>query len=311
MNVLVTGASGFIGRWLVHELLSHGHDVLTVDIVVPDEVRPEEKFIQADLMIPGVFREIVETHPSTQVCIHLAAQVGRLFNEDDVLRAVLSNAGMTAMVAKACGDAGIRVVYASTSEVYGDHDHVVVDEFDGPFKLPQGVYGLSKRWGEEVISLYAPQRAQFLRLSMPYGPGAPPGRGRRALDNFLWQAHHRMPIPVHEGATRSWCWVGDTVNAIRLIIEDGDPGPYNVGRDDAEISMDALAREACALAGAPTTLIRTVTPPKGQTVVKRLSAKRLEHLGWAPTVEMHEGLVLTMEWVRQFDANGERIPSAA
>jgi nucleoside-diphosphate-sugar epimerase len=125
---------------------------------------------------------------------------------------------MTTVVAQACGHAGVRLCYASTSEVYGDHGDTLVDE-DTPWRLPQGMYGLSKRWGEEACRLYAPDGLVIVRLSMPYGPGAPPGRGRRALDTLLWQAHHRMPMVVHRGGERSWCWVGDTVRGIRLALE--------------------------------------------------------------------------------------------
>ena len=44
---------------------------------------------------------------------------------------------------------------------------------------------------------------------MPYGPGCPPGRGRRAMDNMMWQAIYDMPIVTHIGSERSWCWIGD------------------------------------------------------------------------------------------------------
>jgi nucleoside-diphosphate-sugar epimerase len=255
-----------------------------------------------DLLMPGVAaRWLRETGPD--VVVHLAAQVGRIFSEDDVRRTVRLNAEMTMVVAQACGAAGVRLVYASTSEIYGDQGDRLCAE-DGPQVLPQGAYGLTKRWGEEAARLYAPDGLVVVRLSMPYGPGAPPGRGRRAMDTMLWQAHHRMPITVHRGAERSWCWAGDTVRGIRLALERPGPGVFNIGRDDDPRSMLDVARLACKIAGAPEDLIVEVDAPPGQTVVKRLATGRLRTLGWAPTVELEDGMERVYEWVRRYDRDG-------
>lgn len=295
MRVGVTGAAGFIGRNLVDELRDAGHDVATCD----RRGNPGWSF---DLLTPGLFRQWVEdTRPD--VVVHLAAQVGRLFGDDDVAHTVRWNAEATTLVARACGDAGVRLAYASTSEIYGDHGTADTDE-DTPWRLPHNLYGLSKRWGEEAARLFAPDRLVIFRPSMPYGPGAPPGRGRRAMDTMLWQAHHRMPITVHRGAERSWCWIGDTVRAIRLTIEQPDTGTFNVGRDDDPRSMLEIAQMACKLAGAPDNLIREVDPPGAQTVVKRLSTNRIRALGWQPTVELEDGIRQVYDWVRQYGPDG-------
>lgn len=256
-----------------------------------------------DLTEPGVFARAVERVCPDRV-VHLAAQVGRLFGEDDLAHTVSANAAMTTLVAQACGKHRIPVLYASTSEVYGDQGAATCHE-DGPLRLPANLYGLSKRWGEEVLRLYAPQGLRIVRLSMPYGPGAPPGRGRRAMDTFLWQAHHRTPITVHRGAERSWCHVSDTVRGIRLVMERGVHEAYNVGRDDRPLSMLDLAHQCCDLAGASYGLVQEVDPPAAQTVVKRLSTERLRSLGWEPTVELDEGLKKLYGWVRRFDAEAQ------
>ena len=120
------------------------------------------------------------------------------------------------------------------------------------------------------------------------------------MDNFLWWAYHRMPITVHKGAERSWCHVSDTVRGIRSVLERGEHEVYNVGRDDRPVSMLDLAVRACLLAGAPGSLIRVIDPPERQTVVKRLATGRLRELGWAPTIELDEGMAEVLEWVRRF-----------
>ena len=140
------------------------------------------------------------------------------------METITDNVGMTALVAQACGSLAIRMVYASTSEVYGDNGTAVCDEYDGPFSLPHNVYGISKFFGEDICAHYAPKDLTILRFSMPYGPGLPAGRGRAAIINMLHQAVHRKQIPVHQGAERSWCYVTDTVTSPAPCDHRGDSG---------------------------------------------------------------------------------------
>lgn len=292
MKVAITGSAGFVATWLARELAAHGHDVVGADLA--DGV---------DLRDWTTLRRWVKAE-RPDVIWHTAAQVGRLFGEDDASHTVRANAELTTLVARVAGDYGIRLAYTSTSEVYGDQGDAVVDEVDGPFGLPHNLYGLSKRWGEEACRLYAPDGLVIARLSMPYGPGVPPGRGRRAMDTFCWQAHHRIPLTVHRGAERSWCWVGDTVAALRLMVEQPDAGVWNVGRDDDPRTMMDLAIMACDLAGAPYDVIEIVDPPHRQTVVKRLATARVRALGWRPVVDLEDGMAKVYEHVVRYDRAG-------
>jgi nucleoside-diphosphate-sugar epimerase len=301
-RALVTGADGFVGRNLLADLRAAGWDAIGVDRA------------DGDLTLPGVAERLVREY-RPELVLHLAAQVGRIFGEDDIAHSITTNALATAFLARAAAAHGARMAYVSTSEVYGDQgEHDCVE--DGPLTLPHNVYGLSKYWGEQAAQLYCPEGLQILRLSMPYGPGVVPGRGRAALLNILWQANTGQTIPVHRGAERSWCWVGDTTRGIRLALERGEHartavesaagiGVYNVGRDDAVLDV---ARIACRMVGASEDLIDVVEPPKAQTVVKRLSTDKLRALGWQPEVDLEQGMELMLEWVRQFDRDGNPVP---
>ena len=296
MRILVTGAAGFIGQHLCAELRHVNHDVIGVDLA------------DGDLRYPGtILRHLEEEQP--HVVVHLAAKVGRLFGEDNLAATIEDNATITANVARGCGDHNTRLVYASTSEVYGDRgdDLCMEDDLYGAGRwwdppAPHNLYGLSKRWGEEVCRLYAPKNLLIWRISMPYGPGLPAGVGRAAMINFLYNALHRLPITVHAGSERSWCWIGDTVRGMTLTIDRGKTGAFNVGRDDNPTSMLEVARRACDLVGAHHGLIVEVPAPPRQTVVKRLSTAKLQCLGWQPQVNLDEGMRRTLEWVKTLPA---------
>lgn len=312
MHILCTGGEGFIGTHLVQELRKHGHTVKVWDRASnPDH----------ELRIPGALETYLDTYPSDAV-IHLAAKVGRLFGEDNIRQTIDDNAGLTALVAQVCGDRGIRLVYASTSEVYGDIGNKVAVEDVLRFsdaemaaareditslripplakvgeKTPHNAYGLSKRQGEEYCELYAPKDLTIWRISMPYGPGLPAGIGRAAIINFLYNALHGLPIQVHRDSERSWCWIGDTVTAMRLTLSEPG-GVWNIGRDDNPTSMLDVAKIACALTGGSYDLIEEIDPPARQTVVKRLSTAKIRSIGWEPRVELVAGMERTLAAVR-------------
>jgi nucleoside-diphosphate-sugar epimerase len=295
VKIIVTGGAGFIGSHLSFELEQAGHEVVVLDLALSR---------WHDLRYPEIVDTHFDEHADADLCVHFAAKVGRLFGEEDPMETVIDNVGMTALVAQACGIRGIRFAYASTSEVYGDNGETICEEYMGPFTLPHNLYGISKWFGEKVCEHFAPENLVIFRFSMPYGPGLPAGRGRAAIVNMLHQALHGKRMAVHRGAERSWCYVTDTVRATRLVLELEEGGIYNVGRDDAAVSMLYVAEYACYLAGADEKLIQEIDAPKMQTVVKRLATERIRSLGWEPEIELEEGMERTLEWVKTLDAQG-------
>jgi nucleoside-diphosphate-sugar epimerase len=293
-KVLITGSEGFIGKNLIIALKNKGYNIFEVDI--------NNKSNPIDILEKNKFNEIV-TKFNPDIVVHLAASVGRVRCEDDILDTIYKNACMSAIISHCCSKNNVKLFYTSTSEIYGDFGEQTAQE-DTIKKLPHNLYGLSKRWGEEVCELYN-KNVCIIRPSMPYGPLVPPGRGRRAMDNMMWQAIHDMPITTHIGAERSWCWIGDLVNAYVLLIETNQTGAFNVGRDDDYRSMTEIAQRACTLAGKDYSLITMEQAPGNQTVVKRLSTEKLRSLGWVPEVELDEGEKILFEWIKKFDKNGK------
>jgi nucleoside-diphosphate-sugar epimerase len=294
VKIIVTGSSGFIGQHLIR-ILEPDHLIVPLDRQTGWDLRQ------------GLPRDILE---DTDLVIHLAAKVSRVLGEDDLIQTATDNAVVTTLVANACGETNTRLIYASTSEIYGDgggtewqEDHFPIGDYFFPAaKLPHNLYGLSKRWGEEACKLYAPNGLTIMRFSMPYGPGLLAGRGRAAIINFLYDALWDRTINVHKQSERSWCWIGDTVQAVKILVDGGHTGAYNIGRDDNALPLRRVAEMACELVGADTSLIEMVDPPPNQTVVKRLSTKKMMDLGWTPKVDLLDGMSRTLEFVRTLPA---------
>jgi dTDP-4-dehydrorhamnose reductase len=281
MKVLVTGASGFVGRALVDEL-RHGEGAY--------EVHPAGRG-DGDLAAAGVAEAVVaDVRPD--VVVHAAARIGVVRCEEEPELALRSNVLATALVARAAAAHGARLAFVSTTDVYGA---AVADEETAP--APASLYAHTKLWGEEAARLYAPEGLAILRLSNPYGPGVDAGQGKGALPTMLRQAEAREGIPVFRGEARTFCWIGDVVRGIRLVLGAGGEGIFNVGSDGEPVSLVDAARLACDLAGAPPDLIEEVEPPPGR-VNPRIGVERLRALGWRAEMSLDDGMRRLLESLR-------------
>lgn len=317
MRIACTGASGYIGGHLALALAARGHEVHAQDRRRPHvpASAPWESFTAFNLHAPAGRREWLRRwHPD--VVVHLAALYGRVWGEEDPAATARDNAGLTAALARDAAESGARLVFVSSSEVYGASAcRGPVDE-DSPLE-PLNMYGMSKKWGEEAARLYAPDGLVIARLNMPYGPqafGPPAGEvpetsgrpglaGYNVFHSMLWQAARGLPLTVHRGTERCLTWAGDTAAGIAAVIESGQAGTWNVSRDDDNRPVAELAGIARDLAGG-TAEIRTADPPRGVTTRKRISSARLAALGWKPAVDLEEGARLAWEHFSRYDAGG-------
>jgi nucleoside-diphosphate-sugar epimerase len=228
------------------------------------------------------------------VVVHAAARIGVARCEEEPLLALRSNVLATTYVARACATQGARLAYVSTADVYGAA--AVADEETRP--APASLYALTKWWGEQAARLYAPERLLVLRIANPYGPGVETAQGKGALPTMLQQAERGERIPAFRGEARSWSWIGDVARAVRVVLESGEEGVFNIGSDAAPVSLTDAARIACEVVGASPDLVEEVEPPPGR-VTPRIEVGRLRALGWSPEVGLEEGLRLLLESSRQ------------
>ena len=180
MKVLLTGASGFVGRALQDEL-RHADGAY--------EVHPLGR-ADGDLADEGVAEAaIAEARPD--VVVHAAARIGVVRCDEAPELALRSNVLATTLVARAAATHGARLAYLSTSDVYGSA--VEADEQTPP--APESLYALTKLWGEQAAALYAPEGLTILRLANPYGPGVEAGQAKGAVPTMLRQADARRADP--------------------------------------------------------------------------------------------------------------------
>jgi nucleoside-diphosphate-sugar epimerase len=277
-RILITGGTGFLGAPLAEELARRGHDVTALGSK------------DGDLAEPGVAERLLDAH-TPDVVVHLAARVGLVIGDQDPAEAQRLNVDATALVAAACAARGVLLAHGSTSEVYGAVGDRVVNE-DTPLDVEPGhVYGRTKRDAEAAALEHVPD-ALLLRIFFPYGPGTAPGQ-RGAVVSMLDQAVRGMPITVYRGDERSWCWVGDVTDAMALLIERGERGAWNVGRDDDRRSMLDVAQAVCRVTGASEELIVEVDAP-ATSGTGYISTEKLRALGWAPEVDFEDGLRRTL-----------------
>jgi len=267
MHVLVTGGAGFIGSHLAELLLKQGHTVQVIDDLSTGSVsnisplmdHPGFRFDQADLVTWEGLWEAVE---SADQIYHLAAVVGVRRVLRDPLRVLSTNITGTERVLRAAAASGWkpRVVYVSTSEVYGFSPHPRQRESDDViYRADCGTrwsYAVTKLTGEHFAEAYAKEHGLPVTILRPFntvGPRQCPEYGM-VLPNFVRQAVRGLPITVFGDGeqTRSFCDVRDTV---RMIQGLGD-SPRSVGQivnvgNDQEVTINALAEMVRRLANSP------------------------------------------------------------
>lgn len=285
MRVLVTGGKGMLGSSLVPLLESCGHRVVHFDKSLGDDV------VKAD----SVDRAVC----AADMCIHLAALYGKYRNEESPGVGLTANIVGTMNVARACAEFGVPLVSLSTSEVYGhnNHDHSPPDILE-----QNGIYGISKLAAEGVVKHYCDNyglSAVSIRPYMLYGPGeVPNGKYRSALANFIATAHRGGEFCVHSGCLRSWCYVGDFMDGLMLVIDNMPFDRYtafSIGTEDYQ-PMESVADKVIEVVGKGSYRVEP-SPDSFGSDVKTGDFTLIRELGFKPKVRLEEGIRLTYDWM--------------
>jgi nucleoside-diphosphate-sugar epimerase len=312
----VTGAAGFLGSHLVDRLLRDGCEVIGIDNLCTGNLRnssqaaenPAFTFVHADASLP--WDDWIAGLPAVQrradVVFHLASPASPVHYERLALETMAVNGQGTMHAVSFAHAAGAKLLYASTSECYGDPlEHPQRETYWGNVN-PVGIrscYDESKRFGEAYIATAVRKLgidARIVRIFNTYGPRMQPSDGR-VIPNFCVAALRGEPLTLYgDGSqTRSFCYVDDLVEGIvRLaacralggrVVNLGNPGEYTI-RELAEVTA--------RLAGVALVTEDRPLPPDDPARRRPDIMLARTLLDWEPRVPLVTGLATTLDYFR-------------
>lgn len=306
MRVLVTGGAGFIGSHLAESLLADGCEVIVVDNLLTGRIEniahllahPRFRFLEQDVVT-------VESFPVDAI-YHLASPASPVGYRRYPIETLLVNSLGTLRILECARSYGARVVYASTSEVYGDPlVHPQSEDYFGNVNPvgPRSCYDEGKRFGEALTMEFVREYgvdARIARIFNTYGPRMDPDDGR-VVPNFIVRALTGEPLEIYGDGTqtRALCYVTDMVRGLRLLMErDGLAGSIvNLGNPDERTILE-LAGLILKLTGSDVPIVHR--PPRPDDPVRRCPDIRRARalLGWEPSVSLEEGMAETIRYFR-------------
>jgi UDP-glucuronate decarboxylase len=304
--ILVTGGAGFIGCHLCKRLLDDGEQVICLDNFYTGRQQnirdllshPHFSLIEHDVRDPGDIDAVARIY-------NLACPASPIhYQKDRVMTTLTVVDGANRMLELAL-KSGARVLFASTSEVYGDPLVSPQTESYWGNVNPNGVrscYDESKRLAESLAVSYHEQSGVDIRIARifnTYGPRMDINDGR-VVSNFIVQALSGKPLTVYgDGSqTRSFCYVSDMVEALAQLM--GSPaytGPTNLG-NPTERSVIEFARLIKQMTGSDSPIVFEQLPPDDPKIRRPDITKARAELGWKPTVSLEEGLRETIAYFR-------------
>jgi UDP-glucuronate decarboxylase len=306
-TVMVTGGAGFIGSHLCDRLHEQGRDVLCVDNLytgskdnIRDLLRSDHfEFMRHDITFP-LYIEVKQIY-------NLACPASPVHYQHDPVQTTKTSVHGAINMLGLAKRLRVRVLQASTSEVYGDPVvHPQPEEYWGNVN-PIGVrscYDEGKRCAETLFFDYHRQHRldiKVMRIFNTYGPRMHPNDGR-VVSNFIVQALRDNDITVFGDGqqTRSFCYVDDLVTAMILMMDApaAITGPINFGNPD-EFTMLELAETILRKVGGRSKICFKPLPLDDPRQRQPDISKAKTLLAWQPTVSLDDGLEPTIAYFRK------------
>ncbi len=295
MRYLVTGAAGFIGSHLADSLRDQGHEVVGLDCFTDyyDVALKEENVRGIDIRRIDLARDPIDLAGIDGV-FHLAGQPGvRSFG--DVFETYLErNVLASQRLFEAAARTGVRIVFASSSSIYGDAELYPTAEDVAP--RPVSPYGITKLACEHLARATAHSfglDVVVLRYFNAYGPRQRPDMAFTRIATCLAEAR---PFDLFGDGlqSRSFTYVADIVRGTVSAMDRGH-GTYNVGGGEEATMLDTVALFE-ELADRPLEIRRHPSVPGDQRRTKADTSLIHEELGWQPTTTLRDGLAAQWEW---------------
>jgi nucleoside-diphosphate-sugar epimerase len=331
MKLLILGANGFIGSNLIGHIVAHhpGWKIAALDLSADklgELVRaPQVNFRQADMLasMPWIEEEVKKA----DVVLPLAAIATPATYISNPIAVFELDFEANLAVVRDCVKHKTRLVFPSTSEVYGMSEDLPYDEEEsrlvtGPINKHRWIYSCSKQMMDRIIYAYGTRGDLRFTLFRPFnwmGPGldnvwSNKGKSSRVVSQFLSDIFHDRDIQLVDDGKQQRCflYIDDGIEALMRILEnkDGcaDGRIFNIGHPGNEASIRELAEKLLAIARTHAgygskTAIRTTSADehygKGyQDVGRRVPSieKAKKHLGWKPTTTLEDALAKTIDY---------------
>ncbi|HEY3895841.1 MAG TPA: NAD-dependent epimerase/dehydratase family protein [Pseudonocardiaceae bacterium] len=269
MKALITGGAGFIGSHLAEHLLAAGHQVSVLDDLAtgslenlsPISDHPDLRYVPGSVLDADLLDSLAST---VDTIFHLAAAVGSFVIRDRTLQSLRTNIHGTENVLAAAHRHRVRVLIASSSEVYGKNPKIGLREDDdrlvGSPLLHRWSYSEAKAVDESLTRAYVTElglRAVIVRLFNTVGPRQS-GRYGMVIPRFVAQALSGQPLTIFGTGeqVRCFCHVHDVVPALAALVEcqEAYGAAVNIGSAE-QVSIAGLAQRVLALTGSASTMI--------------------------------------------------------
>jgi UDP-glucuronate decarboxylase len=303
-RIMITGGAGFLGSHLCEKLLAEGHEILCVDNFFTGSRRNLEhlldhkrfELLRHDVTFP-LYVEIDEIY-------NLACPASPFHYQHDPVQTTKTSVSGAINMLGLAKRLRIKVLQASTSEVYGDPAvHPQPEEYWGHVN-PIGIrscYDEGKRCAETLFFDYHRQhrlRIKVARIFNTFGPRMHPDDGR-VVSNLIVQALRGEDITIYgDGSqSRAFCYVDDLIDGLTRLMNTKDDvvGPINLG-NPVEFTIRELADLVIELTGSASNLRSCPLPSDDPRQRQPDIGKAREILGWEPQVSLRDGLIKTISY---------------
>jgi nucleoside-diphosphate-sugar epimerase len=306
-NAVVAGAAGFIGSHLAEKLLENGYRVIAIDNFITGYKENLEKLLKNSKFrfLESDISEAIDLNESEiDLIFHLASPASPPKYFENPHQTIDANINGTMQLLSQAKKYEARLIFASTSEIYGDPLKTPQSEdYWGNVNSigPRSIYDESKRMGETLCAL-AKREGQdvgVLRIFNTYGPQMDPYDGR-VVSTFIRQAINKEAFTIQGSGkqTRSFCYINDLVEGIYRFSQIQEFGPMNLGNPN-EISVLELAELVANLLNIDTKIefLKELENDPQQRNPDINFAKKV--ISWEPTVDLEQGIIQTSHWIRE------------
>lgn len=300
-KILVTGSQGTLGRPLVRELRRRGHEVWGCDL----QHHADEQVLRADVREYRQLEQLLDRTGPVDYVYHLAAEFGRINGEEFYETLWTTNVVGTRHVLELQRRHGFRLIFASSSEIYGDrHEDVLHEDIPLQQSIIQHNDYATTKWVNEIQIMNFEKRHDSpivrLRFFNAYGPGERYHSYRSVICLFAYRAMMGLPYTVYKGYKRVFMYIDDFIPTLANVCERFVAGEvYNIGGTEFA-SVETASNLILQSLGLDDSRVEYLPEDAHNVQNKRPDISRAaEAFGHAPRVTLPEGIPLTVDWMRQ------------